>query len=252
MGTTPVGTGGPVFTDDFLTASVGTGGRLDKSLAVLERVAQDAPDVPITVLIDPELLNELELMATGPYQVQAGHNPHPEVVDVADLPDLAGWVDVEDQAIPFVLAVVDRTGGDVRTYRATSQPPVDEESVTGETFYVTKVAEGDWAQKQFPQTAENRWHENAELVAEAVRASALAHRALTVFVAGEVRARAEVVKAITQLDHGLDHVVEIEAVIEDRHAPVPGQIARRTRLIEQRQKAVAQFGKAQPEWVVMD
>jgi hypothetical protein len=37
-------------------------------------VAQDAPDVPVTVLIDPELLNELELMATGPYQVQAGHN----------------------------------------------------------------------------------------------------------------------------------------------------------------------------------
>ena len=78
-------------------------------------------------------------------EVQSGHNPHPEVVDSAPLPDLAGWIDVEDQACPFVLAVVDRTGGDVRTYRATSQPPVAEKSVAGETFYITKVAEGDWA-----------------------------------------------------------------------------------------------------------
>jgi hypothetical protein len=144
-------------------------------------------------------------------ELQTGHNPHPEVVDVADLPDLASWVDVEDQAVPFVLALVDRIGGDVQTYRATSQPAVDEQSVTGQTFYVTKVAEGDWAQKQFQQTAENRWHENAELVAEAVRAAALEHRAGLVLVAGEVRARAEVVRAIQRLDHGFDDVVEIES-----------------------------------------
>jgi hypothetical protein len=143
--------------------------------------------------------------------VQSGHNPHPEVVDLAELPDLAPWIDVEDQAYPFVLAVVDRTGGEVSAYRATSRPPVETESVTGETFYITKVAEGDWAQKQFQQTAENRWHENAQLVAEAVRDAALPHRACAVLVAGEVRARAEVVKAVADLDHGLGAVLEVES-----------------------------------------
>jgi hypothetical protein len=142
--------------------------------------------------------------------VQAGHNAHPEVVDLADLPDLAAWIDVEDQAFPFVLAVVDRTGGEVSAYRAATRAPVDEESVTGATYYITKVPEGDWAQKQFQQTAENRWHENAELVAEAVRAAALTNRARAVLVAGEVRARAEVVRAIESLDHGFDGVIEIE------------------------------------------
>ena len=144
-------------------------------------------------------------------EVQAGHNPHPEIVDLAELPDLAGWIDLEDQAYPFVLAVVDRTGGEVSAYRAASQEPVDEETVTGATYYITKVPEGDWAQKQFQQTAENRWHENAELVAEAIRAAALTNRARTVFVAGEVRARAEVVRAVETLDHGFDGVIEIES-----------------------------------------
>jgi hypothetical protein len=143
--------------------------------------------------------------------VQAGHNPHPEVVELATLPDLASWIDTQDQAFPFVLAVVDRTGGDVSAYRAAGRPPVDSETVTGETFYITKAAEGDWAQKQFQQTAENRWHENAELVAESVRSAAAGCAARAVLVGGEVRARAEAVKAIESLDHGLRTVLEVES-----------------------------------------
>jgi hypothetical protein len=143
--------------------------------------------------------------------VQAGHNPHPEIVDIGDLPDLSAWIDAEDQAYPFVLAVVDRTGGEVSAYRAASREPVDEQSVTGATYYITKVPEGDWAQKQFQQTAENRWHENAELVAEAIRSAARTNRSRAVLVAGEVRARAEVVRALTSLDHGFDRVIEVEA-----------------------------------------
>ena len=69
---TPIGTSGPVFTDDFLAASVGTGGRLDKALEVAEQVAQEPAKPPLTLLIDPELLDELQLMASGPYQVQTG------------------------------------------------------------------------------------------------------------------------------------------------------------------------------------
>ena len=63
---------GPVFADDFLSASVDTGGRLDKALQVAEQVAQDPHQPAMTLLLDPELLDELQLMANGTYWVQTG------------------------------------------------------------------------------------------------------------------------------------------------------------------------------------
>lgn len=53
------------FTDDSLAESVSTG-RLSRALAVVEQVG---PQIPITLLIDPELLDELEVMSTEPYTV---------------------------------------------------------------------------------------------------------------------------------------------------------------------------------------
>ena len=53
------------FTDDSLAASVSSG-RLSRALAVVEEVG---PQVPITLLIDPELLDELEVMSTEQYTV---------------------------------------------------------------------------------------------------------------------------------------------------------------------------------------
>ncbi|HEU5266341.1 MAG TPA: hypothetical protein VFU35_06555, partial [Jatrophihabitans sp.] len=61
-----------VFTDDTLTDLVSSGGRLDKSLTVLERVA--ARKVPVTLLIDPDLLDELAVMAAGRYTVQSARS----------------------------------------------------------------------------------------------------------------------------------------------------------------------------------
>jgi hypothetical protein len=61
-----------VFTDDSLAGSV-AGGRLDRLLQVVQNVA--AASVPITVLIDPDLLDELAVMASGHYEVatSGGH-----------------------------------------------------------------------------------------------------------------------------------------------------------------------------------
>jgi hypothetical protein len=61
-----------VFTDDLLATSVDTG-RLSRALAVVEQVAAEAtPKIPITLLIDPDLLDELEVMASTstPYTVR--------------------------------------------------------------------------------------------------------------------------------------------------------------------------------------
>lgn len=59
-----------VFTDDELATSVGTDGRLDRALQVVEGVEAGSPKVPITLVIDPELLDELQVMATVKYTVQ--------------------------------------------------------------------------------------------------------------------------------------------------------------------------------------
>lgn len=56
---------GSVFVDDGLAKSVGANGRLDRALRVVESVASD---VHLTLMIDPELIDELVAMS-GPYQV---------------------------------------------------------------------------------------------------------------------------------------------------------------------------------------
>jgi hypothetical protein len=58
----------PVFVDDELATSV-TSGRLSRILAVLTAVAGR---VPMTVVMDPELIDELAVMSAGDYRVQQG------------------------------------------------------------------------------------------------------------------------------------------------------------------------------------
>lgn len=63
-----------VFTDDNLATSVDRG-RLERVLSVLEAVAGQ---VSLTVVIDPELIDELQVMSTGTYEIAApGKKPQP-------------------------------------------------------------------------------------------------------------------------------------------------------------------------------
>jgi hypothetical protein len=65
------------FVDDDLTAAVREGGRLDRALAVVERIPgtlapggnQAVPALQVTLAVDPALVEELTLMAAGPYAV---------------------------------------------------------------------------------------------------------------------------------------------------------------------------------------
>ena len=59
------------FADDGLADSVSEEGRLDRALGVIERLRGDAaePTLPVTLAIDPALVEELQLMASGPYEV---------------------------------------------------------------------------------------------------------------------------------------------------------------------------------------
>lgn len=128
-------------------------------------------------------------------ELQPGHALWPETCDVAELPDLKGWVRGAEAELPFLLVQTDRTGADLDYYRAVSAPAVDQKSVEGDTFYITKVPQGDWAQSQFQQTAEETWKRNAGEVAEVVRSVVRERRPRAVLVAGDVRAVQEL------LDH---------------------------------------------------
>jgi hypothetical protein len=65
------------FTDDALAAQVAEGGRLDRVLETVEQLprttaptpAATEPVVPVTLAVDPALLEELSAMAAGPYLV---------------------------------------------------------------------------------------------------------------------------------------------------------------------------------------
>ncbi len=65
------------FADDDLAESVGPGGRLDRALAVIERLPRSSPGadeepvpvLPVTLAVDPALVEELGIMAAGPYAV---------------------------------------------------------------------------------------------------------------------------------------------------------------------------------------
>jgi uncharacterized protein DUF6049 len=72
------------FSDDALAASVETG-RLDRVLKVVEEVG---PKVPMTLIIDPELIDELAVMSNGPYRVEQGDSTVPGVGTAA----AAAWL----------------------------------------------------------------------------------------------------------------------------------------------------------------
>jgi hypothetical protein len=65
------------FVDDGLTQLIGPGGRLDRALTAIERLpataspgtARPVPAVPVTLAVDPSLVEELQIMADGPYAV---------------------------------------------------------------------------------------------------------------------------------------------------------------------------------------
>jgi hypothetical protein len=120
--------------------------------------------------------------------VQGAHSMWPETVDMGDLPDLASWLRLVDQEIPFLLVQVDRTGGDIDFYRALARPVSQHASVEGGTFHIRKVPEGGWAQDHFQQSAEDLWQRNAREVAEVLTKLARRVRPWAILVGGDVRA----------------------------------------------------------------
>jgi hypothetical protein len=112
--------------------------------------------------------------------------------------------------VPYVLAVVDRTGADVTVHGPRG---TESQTVQGDDSDVHKVKIGGWAQDRYQQRSENLWEANARQVAEVVESGVKRVAAQVVVVTGDVRARAALVGAlgeharglVVQLEHGTRH-----------------------------------------------
>jgi hypothetical protein len=101
------------FTDDGLAAEVAAGGRLDRAVSVLEDLptvpgtgpAQTDPAVPVTLAVDPALLEELSVMAAGRYTV--GDEAGAGTADAGDLLDRLRRLAGEHPVVALPYADVD-------------------------------------------------------------------------------------------------------------------------------------------------
>ncbi|HEV2087806.1 MAG TPA: Vms1/Ankzf1 family peptidyl-tRNA hydrolase [Cryptosporangiaceae bacterium] len=118
--------------------------------------------------------------------------PRRETARFAPLPHVMPLVAQTGEAVPHVLAVVDRIGADITAVGSGGNV---ETEVTGSDHPIRKVAPGGWSQRRFQQRVEETWQHNAGRVARAVTDAALACAAEVVLVAGEERARSELLSA---------------------------------------------------------
>jgi Family of unknown function (DUF6049) len=121
-----------IFTDDDLFGSISAGGRLDRALTVAEQVAGHAQ---VTLVIDPELIDELTVMTTG-YQVEkatgepvAGTGGSAARAFLARLKALAPKVDVNLTA--YADPDVDALSAQQLTWPATTAKPAQVEAALG-------------------------------------------------------------------------------------------------------------------------
>ena len=147
-------------------------------------------------------------------EAQAGVEDSPRVVDHGALPDLLDYLAAGDRAVPFVLAVADLTGADVSSYTAARKAAVDSESVTGETYYISKLdGVGAEMENRVERLAEENWQATARKVADEVMSQS---RALPgsplLLIAGEVQGRTELAAALEHVDAGTtERLVHVEA-----------------------------------------
>lgn len=173
---------------------------------IIERIAEN-PHLP--GLVRRTIVADTESVVFD--ELQPGHNPWGELVDHGALPQLAPWIAAEDAGRSVLLLTVDRVGADLSVHHTTSEPAETETSVEGEDFHISKVREGDLAHKQIQQNAEDAWVDNARQVADEARSLAREHGVRATLVAGETRARAEVMRALEQDAASLGSVIEIES-----------------------------------------
>ena len=131
--------------------------------------------------------------------------PRRAIARWAALPHLMPMVAQLGPVVPYVLAVVDRTGADVSVHGPRG---TESETVQGDDTEVHKVKVGGWAQDRYQNRSENLWEANARQVAEVVDSGVKRVAAQVVVVTGDVRARTALVDSLGE--HARSLVVQLE------------------------------------------
>ncbi|MDQ1654672.1 MAG: hypothetical protein QOI35_3872 [Cryptosporangiaceae bacterium] len=120
--------------------------------------------------------------------------PRREIHRYAPLPHAMPLIAQHRETIPHVLVVTDRVGADVTAVGYDGDALRRE--IEGRTWPIRKVQAGGWSHRRYQQAAEETWERNAAAVARATTEAAHAIGAKVVLVAGEERARSELLHAL--------------------------------------------------------
>ncbi|GAB3617660.1 hypothetical protein GCM10027416_22170 [Okibacterium endophyticum] len=88
----------------------------------------------------------------------------------------------------YLVALVDREGGEVRLYCAGHTTAIDERSIDGETEHLSKVQVGGMSHARYQHHAEEVWKHNQSDIATAINELVTSHRARVLVLAGDLRA----------------------------------------------------------------
>lgn len=121
--------------------------------------------------------------------------PRRETARWSALPHLMPMVAQLGPVVPYVLALVDRTGADLTVHGPAGEWSLE---VQGDSSEVHKTGVGGWAQLRYQHRAENLWEANARQVADAIEAAVRGTAARVVVLAGDVRARETLRKVLAE------------------------------------------------------
>jgi hypothetical protein len=158
--------------------------------------------------------------------------PAQELTCVASIPDLLPLVQHRGREFAYIVAEVDRSGGEIRLHRAGRVQPDNVSGVEGSSQHIRKVPVGGWSQARYQHHVEEVWKRNADSVAGEIDVLAAANNARLILVGGDIRARELVVKQLSEASRA-------KASTIDMHSKNAG--ADRTVFDEEVRKRVAEY-----------
>lgn len=125
--------------------------------------------------------------------------PQPPPRDTAAfcvLPHVLALAGQLGERVPWLRALVDRTGADLLAVTAAGSPRTAR--VSDEEYPVRKTAPGGWSQSRYQRSAEQNWDRTAAMISDRATELAGRVRARVLVVAGDVRERALVAQRLTE------------------------------------------------------
>ena len=160
--------------------------------SVRDRTTEVLPDAVVEELaacVDSAFPRSVGLVAVADrsgvvFREDLAEPPRAELLRVGALPSLSPVIEHRQTAIPFVLVVADRRGGDLYW---SGNEQTGSTSVESDFVHIRKVQAGGWSHKSFQQRAENAWEHTAEEIATEIVHRVEVIRPRVIALAGDVR-----------------------------------------------------------------